>query len=320
MIPHMEGRRPPPTPEEYAELFEYLDRTFPHVRARPKPPPPEPSPKLAPEELQQRLNELFADARSRTEPSPTPRRPDPSTPEELQERLNEAFGTPRTLPPPEPPPKLTPEEIQRQLNDAFAPWEWMKSHPSPGLSARRRRSLFGVSEPETGPSRRQRCDARVKNVFKIGKNGVRVSRGLFCKGWAMENGRCWVHGGASTGPRTPEGKARVVAAMVEGRRKWVERQRAEAKKFPSGRKRGERWATEPMRLRARAEAHRLGSGRFTLDRPLVLALLRSANGCLESRARAKAMLDAQELAALARDREAALARIRELRSSLLANP
>ena len=82
----------------------------------------------------------------------------------------------------------------------------------------------------------------------------------------MENGRCWVHGGASTGPRTPEGRARVVAAMVEGRRKWVERRRAEGKKFPAGRKRGERWVTEPMRERARAEAHRLKGGRFTLDR------------------------------------------------------
>ena len=165
------------------------------------------------------------------------------------------------------PPKLTPEEIQQQLNEAFGPWEWMKSHPSPGLSARRRRSLFRVSKPATGgPSRRQRCDARVKNLFRIGKNGVRVTRGLFCKGWAMENGRCWVHGGASTGPRTPEGKARVVAAMVEGRRKWVERRRAEGRKFPAGRKRGERWVTEPMRERARAEAHRLKGGRFTLDR------------------------------------------------------
>ena len=54
--------------------------------------------------------------------------------------------------------------------------------------------------------------------------------------------------------------------------------------------------TEPMRERARAEAHRLKGGRFTLDRSLTLALLRSANGCLKSTARAKLMLDAQERA------------------------
>jgi hypothetical protein len=48
-------------------------------------------------------------------------------------------------------------------------------------------------------------------------------------------------------------------------------------------------------------------------------LLRSANGCPESRARAKATLDAQERAAFERDRQAALARIDELRASLLAD-
>ena len=288
------------------------------------------APKLTPEEIQQRCSELFGDMPSRPAPTPAPRRPEPSTPKEIQQRLEEAFaevlngapqwrGSPK--PPPEPPPKLTPEEIQQQLEEAFGPWEWMKAHPSPSLSARRRRSLFRASNPTTGgPSRRQRCDARVKNLFRTGKNGVRVTRGLFCKGWAMENGRCWVHGGASTGPRTPDGKARVVAAMVEGRRKWVERRRAEGKKFPAGRKRGERWVTEPMRERARGEAHRLKGGRFTLDRGLTLALLRSADGCLESSAKAKAMLDAQEFAAFEQDRQVALARIAELRSSLLANP
>jgi hypothetical protein len=56
------------------------------------------------------------------------------------------------------------------------------------------------------------------------------------------------------------------------------------------------------------------------NRAVTLALLRIANGRLESSAEAKAMLDAQELAALERDRQAALARIAELRSSLLANP
>ena len=321
----MEGRRPPPTPEEYAEFFEYLDRTFPHCGASPM--PHEPPPELSPEEVQQRLDEFFADVASQPElPKPPPEPPPKLTPEEIQQQLDEAFagivlngGTQRTLPEPrvESPP-LPPEEIQQQLDEAFAPWERRKSHPSPGPSPRRFR--FRAGHPATGgPSRRQRCDARVKNVFKIGKRGVKVPRGLFCRGWAMENGRCWLHGGASTGPRTPEGKARVVAAMVEGRRKWVERRRAEKKKFPAGRKRGERWITEPMREHARAEAHRLKGGRFTLDRALTLALLQSANGCLESTARAKAMLDAQECAAMARDRQAALARIAELRASLLAN-
>ena len=86
-----------------------------------------------------------------------------------------------------------------------------------------------------------------------------IARSPFCRAWAMENGRCRVHGGASTGPRTPEGKARVVAAMVEGRRKWVERRRAEGRWFTAGRKGGNAWVTQAMRERARAEA--TGSGR-----------------------------------------------------------
>jgi hypothetical protein len=153
---------------------------------------------------------------------------------------------------------------------------------------------------------RKRCDARIKNPIKTGKNGVRVSRGPFCNAWAMPNGRCRVHGGASTGPKSPEGKARVVAAMVEGRREWVERRRAEGGRFTAGRKGGDAWVTEAMRERARAEARRLGAGRFTLDRSLTLALIKSANGDPAARARAKAMLAAHEEAAAEKDRRQAL--------------
>jgi hypothetical protein len=49
----------------------------------------------------------------------------------------------------------------------------------------------------------------------------------------------------STGPKTPEGKARVVAAMVAGRRRWVERMKAEGRKFPGGRRRGSRIVRPP---------------------------------------------------------------------------
>jgi hypothetical protein len=34
--------------------------------------------------------------------------------------------------------------------------------------------------------------------------------------------RCRLHGGMSTGARTAEGKARVLAALVEGRQRWLE--------------------------------------------------------------------------------------------------
>jgi hypothetical protein len=253
------------------------------------------------------------------------------SPEEVQRELDQHFGhlnpashwlEPRVEP--APPPKLSPQELQWALDDAFSR---DASRPAPTRSPRRLRSMLRSlrirPRPELapgGPSRRRRCDARVKNLFKIGKNGVRVSRGLFCKAWAMENGRCRVHGGLSTGPRSPDGKARVIAAMVIGRRKWVALRRAAGKKFPAGRKRGERWVTEPMRERARAEALRLKGGRFTLDHSLTLALLRSAKGDRMREAKAKAMLGAQERAAMERDLQAALALNRELRASLLTSP
>jgi hypothetical protein len=118
----------------------------------------------------------------------------------------------------------------------------MLSAMSPGSRNHRRRNRSRQGK---------RCDARVKNPIKR-KNGVAMIRGPRCRAWAMENGRCRVHGGASTGPRTPEGKARVVAAMVKGRRQWVERRRAESRRFTAGRKGGDAWVTEAMRERARA--------------------------------------------------------------------
>jgi hypothetical protein len=110
----------------------------------------------------------------------------------------------------------------------------------------------------------KRCDARIKNLFgtKDGKNFTRSPR---CKNWAMANGRCRVHGGASTGPRTAEGKARVVAAMVEGRRKMVEQRHAEGKRAPGGRRpktpsseREQKLAAQKAEQRRRAaEANRI---------------------------------------------------------------
>jgi hypothetical protein len=76
----------------------------------------------------------------------------------------------------------------------------------------------------------------------------------YCRNWPVPGKtRCRFHGGLSTGPTTPEGKERAVAAMVQGRRRWVERMKAEGKKFPGGRKAGARWTTPAMRARAEEE-------------------------------------------------------------------
>jgi hypothetical protein len=44
--------------------------------------------------------------------------------------------------------------------------------------------------------------------------GARTRSGSVCKGQAMANGRCRMHGGASTGPRTAEGLQRIVQART----------------------------------------------------------------------------------------------------------
>jgi hypothetical protein len=57
----------------------------------------------------------------------------------------------------------------------------------------------------------------------------------------------------STGPKTPESKARVVAAMVAGRRRWVEKMKAEGRKFPCGRKPGSRIKPRTISVRPRKD-------------------------------------------------------------------
>ena len=71
-----------------------------------------------------------------------------------------------------------------------------------------------------------------------------------CRRWPVKGKkRCRLHGGLSTGAKTPEGNARVLAALTEGRRRWIEQMKAEGKKFPWGRKAGYRWITPAMRER-----------------------------------------------------------------------
>ena len=44
--------------------------------------------------------------------------------------------------------------------------------------------------------------------------GAKTRQGCPCRGPAMANGRCRMHGGKSTGPRTAAGRARVAAAQT----------------------------------------------------------------------------------------------------------
>lgn len=54
---------------------------------------------------------------------------------------------------------------------------------------------------------------RAQAAPRCGACGKRT--GLPCRAPAMANGRCRMHGGASTGPRTAEGLARMTAARTK---------------------------------------------------------------------------------------------------------
>ena len=47
-----------------------------------------------------------------------------------------------------------------------------------------------------------------------GRCDARTRAGTPCRRWPMPNGRCRLHGGCSTGPRTAEGLARLRAART----------------------------------------------------------------------------------------------------------
>src|SRR5215472_18649775 len=72
-----------------------------------------------------------------------------------------------------------------------------------------------------------------------------------CRKWAVPGKtRCYLHGGKSTGPRTPEGKAASLAAMLEGRRRRIAELALEGKKINTGQNGGRpRKDGQPMKRR-----------------------------------------------------------------------
>jgi len=63
-------------------------------------------------------------------------------------------------------------------------------------------------------------------------------RGGRCRNWPVPSRtRCRFHGGLSTGLKTPEGKAAVVAAIQEGRRRRIAELALEGKRIHTSRRR-----------------------------------------------------------------------------------
>ena len=99
-------------------------------------------------------------------------------------------------------------------------------------------------------ARRRRTDAALYRADREGRLMEYLRSSGRCRNWPVRGKkRCRLHGGLSTGPKTSEGKARTVAAMVEGRRRLLEKLKAEGKPVPWGPKEGRR---EPICRRAPA--------------------------------------------------------------------
>ena len=74
------------------------------------------------------------------------------------------------------------------------------------------------------------------DLSKARSCGAKTRSGRPCRGPGMANGRCRMHGGPSTGPRTPEGKERTrlsvlkhgrfTAAAIAARREAAAQRRA----------------------------------------------------------------------------------------------
>ena len=108
--------------------------------------------------------------------------------------------------------------------------------------------------PKWGSRDKQRCGAKLHRKLAV------------CRRWPVPGRtRCRLHGGLSTGAKTPEGKARVLAALIEGRQRWLEEMRAKKKagliaRFPGGRKSGYQWVTPRMRQRGMEPSARMRRG------------------------------------------------------------
>ena len=76
-------------------------------------------------------------------------------------------------------------------------------------------------EPKTAKPPHDRRHGRLKNgnpsgdFTKAARCGAKTRRGTRCQCPAMPNGRCRLHGGLSTGPKTAEGIERIRRAVTK---------------------------------------------------------------------------------------------------------
>ena len=84
-----------------------------------------------------------------------------------------------------------------------------------------RRGGRGMERKTAEPPHEKRRRGRLKNgnqsgdFSKAARCGAKTRRGTWCQCPAMKNGRCRLHGGLSTGPKTAEGIERIRRAVTK---------------------------------------------------------------------------------------------------------
>ena len=106
---------------------------------------------------------------------------------------------------------------------------------------------------------RLRCGALIKRPWKKTANGTTRLRQPTCQLRALANGRCRYHGGLTTGggPKTDAGRARALAALVEGKRRYLARLKEQGRKAPGGRPR--KSAAQKAERAAESESRRIAA-------------------------------------------------------------
>jgi hypothetical protein len=105
-----------------------------------------------------------------------------------------------------------------------------------------------------------RCGALSRKRRRAGL----VGEAMLCRMWPLPGKkRCWWHGGASTGPRTAEGKARSLAGRLAGRRRRIAELALEGKKINTGRR-----GRKPRPVDEQAERDRAAAAAWEARRPL----------------------------------------------------
>ena len=93
---------------------------------------------------------------------------------------------------------------------------------------------MATARAQTPPAQRRgwlRNNNPVGDFLKAPRCGAKTRQGTPCRGPAMRNGRCRMHGGGSTGPKTADGIERIRrASTTHGRRtQAAQRERREVR-------------------------------------------------------------------------------------------